>query len=149
MEPTGFNKLLTKNIPHIYEKILLSLDYASFKNCHGVCKAWDEVLTSESVCKKLYSLYGPVMDRELFSYAAVGNFEKMESLLFKGVNPNGNEETGNYPLLLSASKGQKRVVKLLLNHGADPDKAGKYGITALMVAVTGGNNDDVFKMGVK
>ena len=48
MEPSGFNKLLTKKAPHIYEKILLSLDYASFKKCLEVSTALKELLTSES-----------------------------------------------------------------------------------------------------
>ena len=57
MEPSGFNKLLTKKVPHIHEKILLSLDYESIKNCRGVCKTWDELMASESFLIKAYSVH--------------------------------------------------------------------------------------------
>ena len=153
MEPSGFNKLLTRKVPHIHEKILLYLDYASFKKCHMVCKTWHKVLTSESVCRKVYSLYGPDMDKELHKHSLAGNFERMENLLFKGVNPNGSEEfkrerdnyLGNTPLIHSASRGQTHLVKLLLNHGADPNKVNKNAphLNALMIAVQGKHQDMV------
>ena len=33
MDSCAFNKLFNKSVPHILEKIFLSLDYASFKTC--------------------------------------------------------------------------------------------------------------------
>lgn len=44
--PNGFDKLLAKNVPHILEKIFLSLDIESFKNCMEVCQAWRSLLAS-------------------------------------------------------------------------------------------------------
>ena len=131
MEPSGFNKLLTKKVPHIHEKILLSLDYVAFKNCHGVCKTWDELLIAESFLKKAYSVHRLQMDEELFLNSALGDLEKIENLLLKGVNPNGNEGASDIPLIVSTKYHQKLVVKLLLNHGADPNKADKSGRTPL------------------
>ena len=136
MEPSGFNKLLTKKVPHIHEKILLSLDYEAFKNCHGVCKTWDELLIEESFLKKSYSVHRLAMDEELYINSAVGNLEKMEYLLLKGVNPNGNGKVGvgKNPLLLSIINHKKLAVKLLLSHGADPNVANKDGKSLLFYA---------------
>ena len=44
--PCGFDQLLTKNVPHILEKIFLSLDIESIKNCMRVCQAWNNVLST-------------------------------------------------------------------------------------------------------
>ena len=148
MEPSGFNILLTRKVPHIHEKILLYLDYASFKKCHMVCKTWHKVLTSESVCRKVYSLHGPDMDKEFLHYSYEGSFERMENMLFKGVNPNGSEEDnvlGKTPLIHCAGTGQTHLVKLLLNHGTDPNKVNKNAphLNALMIAVQGKHQDMV------
>ena len=143
MEPSGFNKLLTKKVPHIHEKILLSLDYVAFKNCHGVCKTWDELLIAESFLKKAYSVHRLEMDQELYHYSALGDLEKIENLLLKGVNPNGNGEAFCNPLLLSTSFHKMLVVKLLLNHGADPNIGDEDGRAPLSYAVTYGHNDMV------
>ena len=44
----GFDLLLKRNVQHIWEKIFLSLDYATFKNCLKVSKEWNEVLQKKS-----------------------------------------------------------------------------------------------------
>ena len=43
------------------------------------------------------------------------------------------------PLLMACCQEHKRIVKLLLNNGADPDMAVQYGITALHIACRTGN----------
>ena len=45
-------KLRTKNVPHIFEKIFLSMDYKSFKTCFEVCKMWSEFILSDSIQRK-------------------------------------------------------------------------------------------------
>ena len=40
---SGFDLLLQKNVQLIREKIFLSLDYDSFKQCLKVSEAWNEV----------------------------------------------------------------------------------------------------------
>ena len=57
----GFDLLLKRNIQHIWEKIFLSLDYASFKNCLKVSKAWNEVFERESFVTKVKSAYAADM----------------------------------------------------------------------------------------
>ena len=44
---SGFDLLLKRNVPHIWEKIFLSLDYASFRNCLRVSHEWNNVLEGE------------------------------------------------------------------------------------------------------
>ena len=42
-----FDKLLSKNVPHIHEGIFFSLDYESFVACRKVSRKWEELLSSE------------------------------------------------------------------------------------------------------
>ena len=49
----AFNKLFTKKVPHILQKIFFSLDYKSFKRCEKVCVSWQALLTSESFGTKV------------------------------------------------------------------------------------------------
>ena len=57
MESCPFDKLFTKSVPHILEKIFLSLDYETFKKCREVSNAWNEQLTSESYQQKAKSVF--------------------------------------------------------------------------------------------
>ena len=50
--PCCFHMLFTKNVPHILEKILFTLDYESFKKCLRVSKNLNSLLNSESFQKK-------------------------------------------------------------------------------------------------
>ena len=43
---SAFDLLFQRSVPHILEKIFLSLDYKTFKACHKVCAAWGETLAS-------------------------------------------------------------------------------------------------------
>ena len=52
MDPCAFDMLFAKNVPHILEKIFLSLDLKSYKACLKVNSTWHRILTSESFCKK-------------------------------------------------------------------------------------------------
>ena len=48
----AFDMIFEKNVIHIHEKIFLSLDIKSFKNCLRVCKQWNQLLTSEDFLRK-------------------------------------------------------------------------------------------------
>ena len=48
----SFNTLFDKNLKDVLEKIFFPLDNASFKNCLGVCPAWQSLLTSEEFQKR-------------------------------------------------------------------------------------------------
>ena len=53
VDPCAFDTLFTRSVPHILEKIFLSLDnYESFQRCLEVSKKWNEVLASESFQEK-------------------------------------------------------------------------------------------------
>ena len=43
-----FEKLVTRNVPHILEMIFFELDYDSFMACGQVCKAWKGIFSSQS-----------------------------------------------------------------------------------------------------
>ena len=53
----SFDILFAINVPHILEKIFLSLDYESFKNCVKVNDAWKNLLTSEAFKRKWMIVY--------------------------------------------------------------------------------------------
>ena len=63
MESCPFDKLFTKSVPYILEKIFLSLDYETFKKCREVSNAWKEQLTSESYQQKAKSVFRAVLKR--------------------------------------------------------------------------------------
>ena len=48
MDPCAFDKLFTKSVPHILEKIFFSLDFKSFNTCMDVSKTWRDLLTSDT-----------------------------------------------------------------------------------------------------
>ena len=125
-------------VPHIHEMIILSLDYETFKNCGGVCKTWDDLLASESLRKKVYSVYKEEMDLELLTYAKEGQVDNMKRLLSKGANPNINIKRES-PLHWGIHKGHRDVVKVLLYHGADPKMTYDDGQTPLHVAARVGD----------
>ncbi len=82
--------------------------------------------------------------------AFYGNTDVVKLLLAKGANPNAREEAledinkpsenekGNTPLLESADAA---TTKLLLEHKADPNLVGRYGVSPLMNAALAGDLD--------
>ena len=54
----AFDTLFTRSVPHVLEKIFLSLDsYESFQKCLEASKKWKEVLNSESFQEKAKTAY--------------------------------------------------------------------------------------------
>ena len=43
MADSEFDKLFTRNVPHVLERIFFSLDYVSITACRDVCMAWSEL----------------------------------------------------------------------------------------------------------
>lgn len=163
--PRGFDKLFTKSVPHILEKIFLSLDYASFNNCQEVCNEWKAFLGSEQFNRRAKYVYLDEIleikweerddEENLTTYSMEGNVEEVQNLLNKGVNPNANSyetsirvgtiDIATTPLCVAAENGTKDVVKLLLDAGAEPNIADGYGDTPLYSA-TKKNHTDVVKL---
>ena len=79
--PSAFEILFTKNVPHIHEKIFLSLDYESIKSCREVSNAWNEMLTSESFLRTAIPLFKNEYLNELHCAAEKGNAEEIRILL--------------------------------------------------------------------
>ena len=86
----GFDKLLAKNVPLIHEKIILSLDYETFKKCGDVCEAWRDLMASEAMQKKAKSVYSQEMkvekEKKLLKAAWLGDTQEVQRLLSMGVS---------------------------------------------------------------
>ena len=86
-----FDTLFTKNVPHILERIFLSLDYNSFKECLKVNKALNGLLTSESFQVKAKLMFQKEIESEkkapvqLWFAARYGHIEEVKRLLSSGM----------------------------------------------------------------
>ena len=60
-----FDRLFTKRVLHIHEKIFFSLDYESFKKCLEVSKSWNALLLSESFLRRGKSVFCEDIQKEL------------------------------------------------------------------------------------
>ena len=146
----AFDKLFSKSVPHILEKIFLSLDYKSYKACLEVNTSWKELLASESYQKKGKSWFKTDISRDedqLWHQASFGKIEEVRRLLSSGmlnVNCSGSSTRNmTTPLLEAADRGHKEVVTILLEKGAKPNKVHQSGKTPLLVAVDRGHNEVV------
>ena len=52
MAAVSFNTLFDRNLKDVLEKIFFPLDNVSFKNCLGVCPAWQSLLMSEEFLRR-------------------------------------------------------------------------------------------------
>ena len=122
MGESPFDKLFTKSVPHILERVFFSLDYASFKKCMEVNTAWHELLTSESFKRLGKSKFCNDIERELWHALDVGNTNMVRRLLSSGmVDVNCTDSSDQTPLFVAAARGFKDVVHMLLEEGAEPN----------------------------
>ena len=142
-----FDRLLSKVVPHIHEKIFFSMDYASFKNCLDVSMQWHEMLTSEYFKRKGKYVFHEEMHMEVMEAAEQGNVAKIQQILYNFmIDINHLTAAGPWNdsfLMRAAENGQKDVVQLLLDNGADPNTVGKHSLTALHGAALMGYEDVV------
>ena len=134
-----FEILFSKSVPHILEKIYFSLDYESFLACFRVNRTWNQLLSSESYQKKFDKLLieKEKNDKKLWNISRKGNVDEVKRLLSSGgwidVNcVDGSDQ--NTPLIRATWGNHKDVAQVLLNRGAEVDKANKHGLTALHAA---------------
>ena len=63
MADCEFDKLFTRNVPHVLERIFFSLDYVSLTACRDVCKAWSELHSSKSYQQKREELLVELLEK--------------------------------------------------------------------------------------
>ena len=140
-----FDRLFTKSVLHIHEKIFFSLDYESFKKCLEVSKSWNDLLTSESFLRRGKSVFREDIHKELLLAAERGNTDIIRRVLSSfmvDINWIGLNWIGS-PLMVAADNGHQDVVQLLLDRGAEPNMADQNGVTPLHEAAFQGHNDVV------
>ena len=143
-EYSGFDRLISQNVPHVFEKIFLYLDYESFKICHKVSITWSGLLTSESFQKKVKSLFKLEIENDIKRLidACWSNKKQEVAEIFSSgmINVDCEGEDGATPLCVAVCHGSNDVVELLLHRGADPNKSirekwmGRKGVTPLISA---------------
>ena len=149
-EPAVFDLLMDKNVPHILEKIFISLDYESLKSCNQVSHTWNKLLKSEYFRETIkWVYYEELKEEEIQLREASGNgdTEEVRRLLSSGmldVNAVWGEASLT-PLGKAAQMGCENVVKLLLDSGADPDKADDYETSTPLHQASRSGHRDVVK----
>jgi len=141
-----FDTLFTKNVPHILEKIFLTLDYESFKECLKVNNEWKELITSERFMTKAKSTFKSDIseeERKLLTAARQDNLHDIKRILSSGmVDVNCREIFVNStPLNEAASNGNLESVKILLERGANHKNSDRWGITPLHEAAHHGHEE--------
>ena len=118
----GFDKLLAKNVPLIHQKIILSLDYETFKKSGDVCQVWRGLMASEALQAKAKSVYWREVKREqerkLLKASWLGDIKEVQRLLSRGVSPNYVDRSGRTALSYAKRNGHKEVVTMLRDAGA-------------------------------
>ena len=136
----AFDKLFTRSVPHILEKIFFSLDFDSFTACHEVSNSWYDLLSSESFRKIGRSMFQreiETIELDLFDGVRKGRIDEVRRLLSRkmmDVNyiTDGNE--GFTALHQAIRYRQMEIIKIIFEKGADVDKADKRGWTPLHYA---------------
>ena len=128
--PCEFDRLFTKSVPHILEKIFFSLDYDSLMSSRLVCKAWNELHSAELYRQQALNMFQEKKKQEddLCRSSERGNVEEVRQLLSSGVNPNCENAFSASPLDCATCNGHKEVAKVLLNAGANPNTIVLVGI---------------------
>ena len=148
-----FDKLITETRPHILERMCLSLDFETFKNCLRVNKAWRGVLTNKVFRPKVMSKFrNEIMEEEnnLIIMSVEGDTEGVRRILSIGLpNVDCNDEQlkpwahigPKTPLIYACSEGHTEIVRLLMSAGADVNQEGpsmddmdEWQMSPLMVA---------------
>ena len=139
-----FDRLLSISVPHIHEKIFLTLDYQSYKKCPDVCMSWKVLLTSQFFQKRSKLVYCVNIQIELREAALLGNLSEIKRTLdiFR-FDLNFESKYAQSPLNRAALKGHKDVVKFLLDRGAEPNRRSYSGCTPLKWAAWYGHEDVV------
>ena len=147
MDPSYFGNLFSKHVPHVLEKIFLSLDYKSYKKCLKVNNEWDRVLTSNPFQMKGKLAFDvEILQDTLFLYHAAkeadrARVQELLSTRMIDVNIPCSVWTS---LMVAAHEGHQDIVKILFDYGADLNKSSIHdGFTALHCAAKNNKVDTV------
>ena len=150
MEPLGIGKIFNVDtmtsiyVPHILEKIFLSLDYESFNICSAVSTDWNNLLSSESFLKLKKDVFREDIEKELDKALCEGFTPKIIKLVSSGmVNLTYEHEDLGTLLHVAADKGDTRMIQYLIEKGAEINAINKIGSTALCNAAEEGHIDAV------
>jgi len=81
----------------------------------------------------------------IFDYAAIGDTEKMKSLIATGQDVNTKPKSGVVPLIWASLTGHREIAELLIQNGADVNYHNPSGLggTPLIIASVAGNKEIV------
>ena len=148
-----FDRLFSRNVPHISEMMFLSLDLMSFMNCLEVCKSWHDLLISKPFKAMTKNIFFLEIHSQLIRASYEGNMDLIHKILSTFVvdinqilEKPGPRKTFFTSLGQASLMGQTDVVQLLLDRGADPNLVvGPPGLrrTSLHVAASKGHQNIV------
>ena len=139
-----FDKLFTKSVPNILEKIFLSMDGKSFLNSMEVNKSWNYMLKSQSFKRFGKTIFGQEIWKELLQGAKLGTANRIKTIMSSGmVDINNVMDIFRGPLHHAAENGHKDVVEFLLDRGAELNQCNNRGLTPLHFAAKNGHIDVV------
>lgn len=143
-----FGLLVTKNVPHVLEKIFFYLDYESYKTCLDVSNTWYKLLTSKTFQTKGKCVFEIEILKDhvyLLFAACKGKIEVARKVLSTGMLDVNDIESaeGNTPLHVAATFGNLEMVQLLLDSGAEKHPRNSFGETALYHAAARAHRDIV------
>ena len=126
------------------------MDYKTYTKCREVCSTWNKLLTSKTYQAKEKSVFREdilKLEDNLFHASRKGKAERVLKLIRNGaldVNSCGSGiYGGKTPLYVAAMYGHSSVVRVLMEKGADLDKASYIGATPLNAAAHQGHLDVV------
>jgi ankyrin repeat protein len=79
------------------------------------------------------SITGTTLLHDLANSTDEAHAKVIRKALELGMDPNGSERAASTPLYIAASRGNKAVVSVLLDFGADPNRANWGGVSPLEV----------------
>lgn len=120
--------------------IILFAFFFNFKPLHS-----QELPTPDTTKYSQTRIFLEIIYSNLIICADTGNYEMIESMLKRGVNPNYSVDNGITPLMLAVDNGHYKITKILIDYGADVNAKPYDGNSAIFAAVRN-NNDSIAEL---